>query len=741
MSNVVSSLEDQGFLALASYESKLTLTEGLVLGVGAIVATGFAYAASKASKPLSDWSHKSTDFASIRRDVDKMLQDSPHVQYNYDGFRGRRVVGYNDIVDEIASNAIEHDFTKKDIETLLETKFWTYLAPLSLKKHKKEYLIPYESLDGVEIEALDEETAKTLKKLSDLSYNEIGFLSDRSSLDEVASLSVPQIRDALQYVFEGNMNLYDYTHRGHEVNPSPGILQSAMRFRELGLTPEEVSKLDFLAPCVVGPSTTPKDVEIVKQIAKKFDSDQMSTISKAYRINKQDRVLPPREELLKILSLDYVPSNILIEAREGWQYDPTLEDIVAGIEEFKKIPKHIFENFEPYAGSEEKVSDQKIWDLWQRMKVNDDLRDRVFKVAAIAPTLMKNIASRSYLERVISWTIDQGEASWFEKLDTLADLNKSGELKKIVDAAEKQELDDYYSFWDLMDHYFKYKKLIPSTWKTWGELKESIDLVLAQQGKGPKLQAAGNPALRALDRLAAKDPEWAISQYENEYKRGKRIAPLMKDVVDHVEEIVKKGDTVVIHGRDGELIYDLLMRRPGIPKSRVKYAITSRPLTTQASSIPDSYRDYLGRMVPKGAVHIDTGFGGSIPEWFDRKGYEVKDIRLVSAIDKTREIPVTFPLDDNERRDIVLSDLEHSSQRLDVVQYEGWGNLRYSQAAPGYHARKYGVYDALGIPRLRSSTPKTRYEEQKRLRIAVQAPARVSEEDVEVDEEAMKVAK
>ena len=44
----------------------------------------------------------------------------------------------------------------------------------------------------------------------------------------------------------------------------------------------------------------------------------------------------------------------------------------------------------------------------------------------------------------------------------------------------------------------------------------------------------------------------------------------------------------------------------------------------------------------------------------------------------------------------------------------------YSESAPGYHARAYGVYDALGLPRRIEKSEATRFEKRR-----VEAPVRL----------------
>ena len=107
---------------------------------------------------------------------------------------------------------------------------------------------------------------------------------------------------------------------------------------------------------------------------------------------------------------------------------------------------------------------------------------------------------------------------------------------------------------------------------------------------------------------------------------------------------------------------------------------------------------YLRRSIPKNAIHIDTGFEGSIPKWLDAHGFGVKAIRMVSANNPAEQFETT--LAPEFIRHIVLRDLEHSPQRLRTPR--SFDKMRFSKGAPGYWARYYGVRDALRLPRFAS---------------------------------------
>lgn len=89
-----------------------------------------------------------------------------------------------------------------------------------------------------------------------------------------------------------------------------------------------------------------------------------------------------------------------------------------------------------------------------------------------------------------------------------------------------------------------------------------------------------NECERAWDRLAQRRPDVAIEGWHHEYTRGRRLAPLLGEVLAFLRDCVANGETIVVLGRDGELVHQLC-RRAGV---RTRYALASRALTTKAST-------------------------------------------------------------------------------------------------------------------------------------------------------------
>ncbi len=206
---------------------------------------------------------------------------------------------------------------------------------------------------------------------------------------------------------------------------------------------------------------------------------------------------------------------------------------------------------------------------------------------------------------------------------------------------------------------------------------------------------------RAHDRLAQRSPTWAIAQRPDEYTRGQRISAIMCAAVQWLHRtMLATTAPVVIHGRDCEILYHLAMRGRIVRfsrsmRKRLRYVISSRPITTHrpanATWVAD-HTAYLRRLCAPGAIHIDTGFAGSIPRWINANIASIGEIRLISADDPSRAIPIADDLiPAGGLRELVLSDLEHSSQRLERPNAWGIGQRTYSQGAPGYWARLYGI--------------------------------------------------
>ncbi len=257
-------------------------------------------------------------------------------------------------------------------------------------------------------------------------------------------------------------------------------------------------------------------------------------------------------------------------------------------------------------------------------------------------------------------------------------------------------------------------------------------------------RANKQPEYRARDRLAQRDPQWAVENNQRDYKRGVEQAKPVYEAAEWIAEQTLAGEKVVIHGRDGDIFYQLLKRMPRskVDMSKISYLISSRPLTTEhphegyrestyhypgdERSRDPEYDAYMRRLVPRGAIHVDTGFAGSIPKWMDRyfqermpttREYEprahVKQIKMLSADREENLIPIKSldikhkPSSERmaTRRGLVDS-IEHTSLRLQkfggndetserAARPWGKGRAAYSRQAPGFWAYLYGIEDAM----------------------------------------------
>ena len=204
---------------------------------------------------------------------------------------------------------------------------------------------------------------------------------------------------------------------------------------------------------------------------------------------------------------------------------------------------------------------------------------------------------------------------------------------------------------------------------------------------------------RAYDRAAQRVPDWAVMQWGEEYTRGRKLAKLFAPALDFLQRKVEAGACVFVHGRDAEIIRELLRRRG----ASTRYGITSRSLTTLCRRPSPEFIDYLKRMTGTAGtvVHVDTGYDGSIPDWMKERGFPVSEVCMISATDPKRQIPGVVEAGGGREalRRTVVADIEHVPQRLHKP-HEWCGGARiYSDAAPGFWARLYGVCDELGVPR------------------------------------------
>ena len=249
-------------------------------------------------------------------------------------------------------------------------------------------------------------------------------------------------------------------------------------------------------------------------------------------------------------------------------------------------------------------------------------------------------------------------------------------------------------------------------------------------------------AFRVMDQYAQKDPEWAISRYPEQYQKGREIAFIHDDVAKYLRALIQEGEQIVIHGRDGEIMYRVLERTPGVDMSKVHYAITSRPLgafkregdSPKLQSVSDpikgrsqryeeylseNYKRYLDKNIPRNSIHVDTGIAGRIPKWLDRNGFQVKAIKMIATDQPDKEIPLSIEPEERglpsrhksheERQRLVDDYLETEMQRLALDKQSGV--LSYSPDAPGFWAKLYGILDEMRLPRIAP----TRFERRKTL--------------------------
>lgn len=240
-------------------------------------------------------------------------------------------------------------------------------------------------------------------------------------------------------------------------------------------------------------------------------------------------------------------------------------------------------------------------------------------------------------------------------------------------------------------------------WKQWQGSSEGAKAQALLDKNRPSRDPGVQAKNKYLDQKAQVDDAWAVEQKPADYALGRKIAPVMGAALKFLQEKQAAGEKLVIHGRDAEILYALLARTTGL--RNVTYVISSRALTTQASEHSPKYLAYLKRLIPPNAIHVDTGFAGSIPEWINNTrtalgGIPVKQVVMISAEDSSKQIPGLEALAPKYGlREMVLSDIEHSAQRLAQPVASSWGTLAYSHEVVGFWAKLYGICDFLKIPR------------------------------------------
>lgn len=564
-----------------------------------------------------------------------------------------------------------------------------------------------------------------------LSYAAAYFASQSLAESDDASRKASLLKKAIDFALEKNFDPFQIE-----------ILEP-VRARMLGMEiePEEVPRLIPLLQ-KISENRTKTDLENVGLFIE--DANDLEMLAKIGRMS-----LPEREYVSVAGQNDASSSaNGFKQLKEKKDWEQYAKDV----EDFQNVPdlyKKLF--WKP-----------EVLDMWRNSLQSEEMMNAISAAkAAVNATNDSKWMTSALQQMFLDTYTHRGGDPLFEEVDRddlgveyqndwwvepLKELAESGMLKKFDEAEIQDNLSSneaewqkkwrylrrlklYLKFIDNVGQWDEYDELVRKTEKLFEWERESpfhkviphvpLDVIRRRRAEHKKV----NATRRARDRLAQRDPDWAISEFPREYEKGKRVAWFLKEIADGVEGMLKKGETVVVHGRDGELLYDLLMRRPGVDKSKVRYAITSRPVTTwtdldhvEGRPLHEAHRqelqryyDYVSRVVPVGAIHVDTGFEGSVPGWFDEKGFEVKSIRMMSASGSKAEIPIDTPLTPQERRKIVIEDIENSAKRLErLTRYRvrsgigGFSGIRYSENAPGYHARAYGVYDELGLPRLKT---------------------------------------
>lgn len=456
-----------------------------------------------------------------------------------------------------------------------------------------------------------------------------------------------------------------------------------------------------------------------KSFAKVEEQSSEKEIAKVLGYSVDPSDLP----MLQKLPLEALEAGVVVRSGSSIDWDQTNERMSV----FNDMPLHIME----FA----RVPKSKWIDTWKTVVESDDAgsdtqMDMLYKLGAVGE-LVRSKSGAALVEKLSKkctpFYLGQCGDSNKHAIRRLSKVAKSGVLKQLDDLYQDLEKSgapaDPDAFALRARALYKYEDDLIG-WSTLEELdaliaKAEKDAMWSSSAPKARLDDPLKKEKRMFDRLAQASPDWAVSEYPYEYQRGKRIANLMDEATRYVIDLANKGQKVVIHGRDGEMIMKMLERYPNVNRKNITYVLSSRPLTTEGPITPTTeidkkYRQYLLRMIPEGAVHVDTGFKGRIPRWLDANVVKIGPIRMISAFNPEEEMPIMPSLSPKKKRRIVLSDLEYSSQRLELPKVGGWDKVTYSYGAPGFWARFYGIMDALKMPRKKEPNL-TRFETRGRM--------------------------
>ncbi len=207
------------------------------------------------------------------------------------------------------------------------------------------------------------------------------------------------------------------------------------------------------------------------------------------------------------------------------------------------------------------------------------------------------------------------------------------------------------------------------------------------------------------DKIAQRSPRFAKKNWAYQHEKGLKVGWLFKQVLEYMQKMTAEGHTFYIHGRDGEIVYQLA-KRSGHNIS-CKFAITSRslgPTTKDLNALDESYSSYLKRVFPqtnKKSIHLDSGFYGSVPRWFHNNGWDnTSSFVLVGARPDAETQKYQLPYTRREINGSIQSfdslaatymeDINHRLQTPDK-----WGKLKFDKNAGGFWAYIYGIEESI----------------------------------------------
>lgn len=206
-------------------------------------------------------------------------------------------------------------------------------------------------------------------------------------------------------------------------------------------------------------------------------------------------------------------------------------------------------------------------------------------------------------------------------------------------------------------------------------------------------------AYRVRDKRYESNPSMAVIDHTDyspsvcsQFTLGREIGELSWHICEKLaKEARETSRPIVIYGRDCETYYRLM--REFYTDVETSYALAPRTLTTGGGGRNrEDHRRYLRRLIPDNAIHFDSGFAGTIPDWVaSEMGISVYSIRLISTTNPDRALLGRASMN-GRMRSIVIEKIEHVPHRLVESTEDCWRAWRFdSEGVREFWARMEGL--------------------------------------------------